>query len=749
MTDPLVVGLADAAELGATEVGSKAANLAALTAAGFDVPAGFVVTASAFDHPDRLAPAIAAAVPRLGEGLFAVRSSAVAEDLAEASYAGLYETFLDVPGGEVVDAVFRCRAAATAPRVAAYQSAHETAPVSPAVAVLVQRMVPADSAGVVFTANPVTGDRSQTVITAVRGLGERLVSGQADGDEWIVERDRAWRTRRTEDALDDRQAKAVAQLARRVQSDRGTQQDIEWAFAGGRLFLLQSRPMTALPEPVTWTPPGPGLWLRNFRIGEWLPEPMTPLFAGWLLERIAAGLADGVRAISGATLDFPHAAVNGWYYATPQPAVSPRRLLGAFLSGRRRLLRFVYRALVQVNRRPDVADQALLNGLYLRWRDELLPEYRRLVAAGEAEADRAPPERLIALVDELGRIAGVHLWSLAVVGGSAWKMEAGLRRFLGRHLPAEQAVDVAVLLRGLADDGTEPIPYAVSSLDWYFPTFGEQNLPMTGDPEERRARHARLVAQRLDAESSCRAALADRPQLAGRFAALLDVAQRYAVIREEQAQQLTLAWPLLRRCARLLGQRMTAVGIIEDRDDVFFLTRQELTIDPGHPLHDQVRVRRTEWRRQRRLSAPLSLGQPPRLVAKIMTRAGVTSDVPVDAPPDAVNGQPASPGKATGTVRVLRGPDDFARLQPGDILVAPATTPAWTPLFDRAAAVVTDIGTLAAHASLVAREFGIPAVVGTGIATSRLVDGDVVTVDGTAGTVTIERTDRDVPVQYR
>ena len=105
------------------------------------------------------------------------------------------------------------------------------------------------------------------------------------------------------------------------------------------------------------------------------------------------------------------------------------------------------------------------------------------------------------------------------------------------------------------------------------------------------------------------------------------------------------------------------------------------------------------------------------------------------APEDAIVGQPASPGRATGPVRIIHGPGDFDRFQPGEVLVARATAPAWTPLFARAVAVVTDGGTLAAHASLVAREYGIPAVVATGDATTRLADGQVVTVDGGAGTV--------------
>jgi rifampicin phosphotransferase len=166
---------------------------------------------------------------------------------------------------------------------------------------------------------------------------------------------------------------------------------------------------------------------------------------------------------------------------------------------------------------------------------------------------------------------------------------------------------------------------------------------------------------------------------------------------------------------------------------VFFLTRGEL--DTRAPLQDVVGRRRATWERQRRLVAPLTIGRPPRLLAKELLAAveAVRSDGPM--PQDAIVGQPASPGRATGPVHIVRGPGDFDRFQPGEVLVAPTTAPAWTPLFARAAAVVTDGGTLAAHASLVAREYGIPAVVATGDATTCLDDGQVVTVDGSTGTV--------------
>src|SRR6266511_2665153 len=239
-----LVAVAEASGVDRTVLGGKAAVLAELLAAGFPVPPGIVVTAAALDDPD-LDTQLASLAGRLGGDRFAVRSSGAAEDLADASYAGLYETYLNVPPTGLGDAVRRCFAAAVSERVTAY---------------------------------PVTGDRNQTVVTAVAGLGDPLVSGETTGEEWTISSGgTAAMTRPAPEGdpvLTGGQAAAVAQLARRV-ADRhdGRPQDIEWAIDhDGRLWLLQARPMTALPQPVSWTPPGPGLWMRNFRLGEWLPE---------------------------------------------------------------------------------------------------------------------------------------------------------------------------------------------------------------------------------------------------------------------------------------------------------------------------------------------------------------------------------------------------------------------------------------------------------------------------------------------
>ncbi|MEO5778970.1 MAG: PEP/pyruvate-binding domain-containing protein [Arthrobacter oryzae] len=741
--------LLGAVSAGPAMLGGKAAALNALSAEGFNVPPGFVVTAGASDRHD-LTNALQEAADLVGSGPFAVRSSAAAEDLPGASYAGLYETFLNVARDDLEDAIRRCLASAAHDRVAAYESARgvsgQPQHAVNAMAVLIQQMVQPLAAGVAFTANPLTGDRDETIITAVQGLGESLVAGDAVGEQWTVLAQAAVCNRNT-GTLTPVQALEVAGLARSVAAHAGVPQDIEWAIdKDGVLFLLQARPMTALPEVVDWVAPGKGLWSRNFRLGEWLPDPMTPLFEDWLLPRIESGYLDGMQADARVRVPFRYASVNSWYYNAP-PVPSPRLLARVILDSRGRAPWFLFNALIRVSTDPAAAHRVLLHGLELQWRNHLLPDYRQLVRQTKQDVDSASPARLVELVDAVCNQAGIYLWSLSIVGGSAWKMESALARFWHKHLAGPLHGTAAGetghqgLLRGLPGTAPAQAFHAVYSLDWYHPSAGEslpqhqivEQLPATGKTEA-------LGAQRTDAEAAARKVLRDQPRVLARFNALVGVAQHYAVLREEQSRDLSLGWPVLRRCARRLGEQLVARGLIDDAADLHFLTLDEVT-GPSAGARPPVTSRRDAWQRQRNLAAPLTLGESARFIGDPIARAVEAARSSRDLPEGAIVGQPASTGRVTGIVRVMHGPEDFDTFLAGEVLVAKSTAPAWTPLFARAAAVVTDGGTLAAHASLVAREFGLPAVVGTGDATLRLRTGQCVTVDGGAGIVAPIQTD--------
>jgi pyruvate,water dikinase len=752
----LVTPLSLAAELPATLIGGKARTLAVLKRGGFPVPDGFVVTTAAFERcaalhelpadtpqnaverltfPDDLVAAIDTALAALGAGAVAVRSSSVAEDLADSSFAGQYESVLDVCGVTAVSAAIRrCWASAFAARVRAYQlSRGEEAG---GMAVLVQRMVAADAAGVAFTANPLTGDPEVAIVSSVHGLGERLVSGSADAEEWTVGVETAERTHGAElEVLDAATAQRIARMAREIAATFKTPQDVEWAMTGGAIAVLQARPMTALPAPMAWSAPGPGLWTRYFRFGEWLHDPVTPLFAEWPLTAMENALAAAAKKDLGVVYRPPHhRQVNGWYFGR-FPDLGPRLLLSMLL----------HRPALLLAAGPATAlfgDFGARHGIdpaVRRWETATLPAYRSVVQEGEARLATADATELCALVDRVAAAAGEYFYDQTVTGGFAWKAEAPLAGFYRHNLQPRLGGSHQTLLQGLYEPPAALPAHAVDSLDWYFPTVGEQEGRLQAPAAS--VRFLALVGEREHQTRRCRDLLSGKPRLLHRFDRLLSVAQRYVPVRERQAAELTLGWPLLRRTVLRLGEILARGGVLSDAEQVFFLTRDELTAALGADgkaaaLAVRARERRATWEQQRRLLAPLMLGSWSATTRRLYRDQieGLRSGPPVESA-DHLRGQPASPGRATGPARIIRGADELGRLQSGDVLVARATLPAWTPLFTRATAVVTDGGSVAAHASLVAREFGIPAVVATGDATARLRDGQIVTVDGNAGVV--------------
>jgi rifampicin phosphotransferase len=316
--NPTVLPLSQASQ--ASLAGGKAINLARLLQAGFQVPDGFVVTTEAFlQHRDGAAlPAIKreilAAYHEIGSPVVAVRSSATAEDLAEASMAGQYETVLDVQGdAALLEAVQRCWASLTSPRALAYLEENHLLPNDVAMAVVVQELVPADVAGVLFTANPRTGSREEMLIEATWGLGESLVSGIVQPDsltldrttgavrECIIADKQIWiepgshaqkpvpEAKRNIACLDSKSLRELWSLGLRVADHFGTAQDLEWAIYQGKLYLLQSRAITTLQEAEAYeqclgeareqlreaSAAGRGEWVRH-NLGETLPHP-TPL----------------------------------------------------------------------------------------------------------------------------------------------------------------------------------------------------------------------------------------------------------------------------------------------------------------------------------------------------------------------------------------------------------------------------------------------------------------------------------------
>ncbi|HUG95786.1 MAG TPA: PEP-utilizing enzyme, partial [Pleomorphomonadaceae bacterium] len=458
----------------------------------------------------------------------------------------------------------------------------------------------------------------------------------------------------------------------------------------------------------------------------WISEPVTPLFESWLLSAMEVRLHGLLKRWLGQRAPQPHhVVVNGWYFYS----------LNWFSPGS--LLRSLPSILAHIVRDPRRAAGVLPQTVRFvvpmmerEWREDVQPRYRAAVAAAEERVEELPVSELPEVIDELADLAGEYFTWVAGLTGAAYKLELNLAQFYRKHLAPALGGSHLPLVSGF-EPPADPGRHAVVSLDWWHAA-----APLSAAPANQ-PKHARLVETRQAAKAAALVALANSPSKLRAFQRLLADAQHLVPIREEQTGELTIAWPVMRRAVLRIGEALAEREVIREPDDVFFLTRTEALAaleGTSQPATVDVAGRRAIREEQARLVPPLTVGslnrqlkawwdsQPRQFGAKRSETA-------------IVSGAPASPGRASGPVRVIRGPDEFDQLKPGEILVAPLTAPAWTPLFSRAAAVVTDVGSVAAHASIIAREYGIPAVVGCGDATARLRTGMRVTVDGSAGTV--------------
>jgi len=743
---PLTVHLSDPRARAATLSGRKAARLATLLQAGFEVPAGIVLTTAPFTAalaagwgsglrgtavavlPDEVRAGLRGACSALGSWPLAVRSSAEAEDLPDASFAGLYRTVLDVgePAG-VEEAVARCWLAALGPAVAGYRAATGAARAGGGLAVLLQVQFRPEVSGVALTADPISGARDRVVVTAVGGRGDGLVAGVVAADEWSVVGRVAVPVRTPNGVLDASVAVRAADLARRVQARADAQrpQDVEWALAGGRMTVLQARPMTSLPPQVSWQPPRRGGWLRDIRLGEWLPEPLSPLFATWLLPAIESSFARAQAADLGFFAPPPlHVLVNGWYFHSPVGDRGLPAFVRALLSHPRAGIGFGL-----ARQLPRLADAVFVRAILTRWRGEVQPRYRAAVRAAALDVPTATPPGLARIVDDLARPAGEGVWHLVIIGGSAWRFEAALAAFCRRRLPAVLDHGHQALLAGL----TRPVVagHAVYSIDWLRPTLGELPAGVPAPPD-RGDPHSAAAAGRRRAEAACREELARSRPLSRRFDRLLALARYYAAAREELTANLTLAWPVLRAAAGRLGDALVAAGVLADREDVFFLERAEVFGDAAD-LRDAVVSRRAEWAARRRLTPPARIGRVSRPIERFLAPGPLPGGPCASTRTGGLTGIAVSPGRATGPARIVEEPAQLSQVRRGDVLVVATPSPALVALYPTIAALASDGGSITAHAALTAREFGVPAVMGLLDATKRLRNGQLVTVDGSEG----------------
>ena len=818
------------------KAGAKAANLSLLLAAGFPVPEGMVLTTDAFasslaetaaraKEDDRnvaevalsepVARALARALAPLGDVALAVRSSGVAEDLAGASFAGQYETVLGVRGHDaVLDAVGRCWSSAFSRRATAYREARDVG--ARPMAVLIQPLIKAEAAGVAFTANPLTGDTSETVVSAVRGLGERLVSGEATPDEWIVRDGRPICRNAPEGAVTAKEVLAVADLARRVEAYLGTPQDIEWAIAQDKLYLLQARPITTLPDAASPAPvplpvdPPPGFWEREI---SHFPQPLSPLFRSFLLGpenrafrrlfeelsllletielreiggcvyqrlvplggkdrqppppwlwkllvRLTPQLRSRIRGcVDAVRRDTPWQWVERWRsewksWLIDQVAAFRAIDLAALDDERLRrhidALNGMFQESFEIHMRINGAQNVLLAEFFFACRDLLGWDEARAVnlLSGLSDASGAPARALAALA---GRVRNNPALGelLEVIDGHTAARMAKVDPDFGAAFDAY-----------VQEFGCRPIRYELTvptvaeTPEWPLALLRDQ-LRQGYDPATDAAvlaeRRARLAAE-------ARGALAGRPAADGeRFDRELARAEKVYPLREEHGfYDSSAPTALIRYAALELGARLSSRGQIERTDDVFFLEMDEAraALSDGGDLRELVRRRYGERAWALAHPGPASYGATPppppsfaflpyearqahEAIMWALERIFATADSGRRQPDSGtLSGIAASAGSYSGRVRVIMDESEFHKIQAWEVLVCPITSPVWSVLFPSIGALVTDSGGILSHSAIIAREYRIPAVVATGNATTLLCDGQLVAVDGSAGTVT-------------
>lgn len=766
--------------------GRKAAALATLRRQGFDVPDGFVIPAGA--QPARAD--IEAALALLGNGPVAVRSSGLAEDTADASFAGQYDTMLNVQGADaVLDAVAAIVRSAHSSRVASYASASQP------MAVLVQRMVPSDVSGVAFSANPLTGNRSEVRITATKGLGDRLVSGEIDGDEWLVST-AATAVSQPQQAIDAATAMKIAALARKAESARKAPQDIEWAMADGRLYLLQSRPITVLPIAPQIDKPK-GTWQKD---AGHFSEPVSPFTASTQLRHGDRILDEGI-AKWGLLPDRATFRIIGhepYIHIDPddggkQPP--PWWVLGA-------VVRIIPSLRRKLRASAAAIDSGMLESVPAEWASQHRPRLDRQIREYAtlnliALDDDALFAHLNTLSDFYTECLSLHFYLAIPYAVGVRELAVACEELLGWDLAKSMS-----LLQGLSEtsragtdelaaiakqtrpgsaarqilesktpdflDRLDPIdPSIAGQLRDYLGFWGlrplgsEVGCPMVAEQPQL---VADAIADLLSTGAvtdftAARTTLRDeaRAKLTGdalqRFNAVLAYAERVYALREDNVvltDQLPIG--LLRRVALEIGRRMVSKGQMARIEDAVMLTSDELrdALRADRDVRPLVSLRKSEHAWVRANPGPMTYGPEPgkspdlrglpeaarRINSALMWLLESELTHPPKNEDDAISGIAASPGVHRGRVRVITTPDKLHTLKQGEVLVCPFTSAAWVMVFRRAGAIVADTGSVLSHTAIVAREFALPAVVATANGTARLKDGEEVIVDGTRGIVT-------------
>ncbi|MEU2246684.1 rifamycin-inactivating phosphotransferase [Streptomyces sp. NPDC019224] len=864
MRERYVWDLDEADESQLAVVGGKGAHLGALSRiGGVRVPDGFCVTTDAFRRvvtaapaveeslgrlarvdpddreavralsagirriieglplPDELVAAVAGALARHGgEAAYAVRSSATAEDLPTASFAGQQDSYLNVVGPDaVLRHISRCWASLFTERAVTYRRRGGIDDRAVHMAVVVQRMVFPQASGILFTADPVTGDRKNATVDAGFGLGEALVSGLVNPDVFTVRdgevvgraiaaKQRAiealegggTRTvpvdarRQERPALTDEQVLRLVRIGRRIEERFGRPQDIEWCLVDDGFRIVQSRPITTLfPVPEAkddenhvYVSVGHQQMMTDamkaLGLSMWRLTAMAPMLeAGGRLfvdvtRRLAspsvrAGLLDLmgkgdplVRDALETVLDRP-----GFVPSLPEPDPAPaappvtggpapvktdpavvRGLIArseASVAALERDIRtrsgpalfdFLAAAFDEHKRvlGDPVSMQAIMAGMEATWwLNDMLWEWLgeknaadtlTLSAPGNvtsemglalldvADAIRPHPEA-VAYLRDVGDDEG-FLDGLAKVAGGAEARDA-IEAYLARY-GMRCVGEIDITRPRWSERPTTLVPVILDNVRLFGPGAAAQRF------EEGRQK---ALAKERDVLTRLRA-LPDGDRKADETKRMIDRVRTFIGYREYPKYGIVRRYFVYKQALMREADRLVDAGALADREDVFHLTFEEFreAVRTNEVDEGLIRRRREAFRAYRALTPPRVLTSDGEAVNGAYRRD--------DAPDGALNGLPVSAGTVEGRARVVLDVSE-ADLEEGDILVTTFTDPSWSPLFVGIAGLVTEVGGLMTHGAVIAREYGLPAVVGVDRATRLIRDGQRIRLHGTDGYV--------------
>jgi len=765
-------------------VGGKAATLGLLHRVGFPVPDGFCLPIDVTPHNiDVYWEAIVEAYRRLapGDEAVAVRSSGLNEDSPGASFAGQYETVLNVRGIEALrSAIEHCWQSAKSSRVQAYRYQHKYGNDNERIPLLVQRQVSANVSGVLFTVNPVSGSSEEMLVEAVPGLAECLVSGHMTPAQYRVSRQGHVHALSSQTILSPEQCHALADLGIGIERILGSGQDIEWAIAGERVYILQARPITRSESSLSLSQ----FWTRA-NIGEVLPHVITPLtwtvFRATLLNQPTLVLDEsgdhqreprGVTRIHGRAYIRLDGMLDSFCYL---PTITPlvmSQVLGVDLPPAVKsyvrpagfLVRLAQAAFVLdamgfiprlswMTRRMPLPPAVVLENLVelVAWTTRCFQLHLKCTAYAigvfgllnhllrrwiDEETKTLLPQILTGSEDLQTAAQGISLWGLA----AQVRKNSSLRQTLEANLSWSATVQELSYVDGgpefleafqvfLETNGARAAgEFELATPRWReSPSFVVEVLLKFVQAQQtdalrdsKRQQHRQTaIAQTLAVANPVRRWI---------LARLIASYRSYTVARENMKYRLMEGYAALRCVFLKIGADLVSKSAISDTNDVFFLTPAEalaLVSGKGDALQkrDLIQTRKTHHARYESQIAPdLVVGDGQALTD--FQVAGLT-------------GIGCSPGIAEGIARVLFDISEMDTLKPGEILVTPYTDPGWTPLFLICKAIVTEVGGFLSHGATVAREYGIPAVVNVKEAARQIHTGDVIRVDGGSGRIII------------